>query len=93
MRQLLLTDEQHALLGDLERIFRKCKESDISFVYDVADGSLTAFNTANVSECYSGTEKEDDTDDKIDWDSSSIVEEATIDYFVSAYQDYYLKFE
>lgn len=93
MRQLPLTEEQYALLGDLERLFRKCKENDISFVYDVTDGSLSAFNAANVSECYSGTEKEDDTDDKIDWDSSSIVEEASIDYFVSAYQDYYLKFE
>lgn len=93
MRQRVFTEEQHELLGRLEQIFKEAKEKDISFVYDIGDGSLTAFNSQNIPDYYAGKRKEDDTDEKIDWETSSIIENASIDYFDGYLQDYYLKFE
>ncbi len=93
MKQLVLTEEQHELLGRMERIFKEAKEKDISFVYDISDGSLTAFNSANVSDFYAGRDKEDYEDEEIDFDSCSIIESASIDYTDYARQTYYLKFD
>ena len=93
MKQLVLTEEQHELLGRMERIFKEAKEKDISFMYDINDGSLTAFNSANVCDFYAGRNKEDDDDKEIDFDSCSIIENASIDYVDYARQNYYLKFK
>lgn len=95
MKQLVLTEVQHELLGRMERLFKEAKEKDISFVYDISDGSLTAFNSANVSDFYAGREgsKEDYDDEEIDFDSCSIIENASIDYVDYAIQNCYLKFK
>ena len=95
MKQLVLTEEQHELLGRMERLFKEANEKDISFVYDISDGSLTAFNSANVSDFYAGREgsKEDYDDEEIDFDSCSIIENASVDYVDYARQNYYLKFK
>jgi hypothetical protein len=93
MKQLVLTEEQHELLGKMERIFEEAKEKGISFMYDINDGSLTAFNSSNVCDFYAGRNKEDDDDEEIDFDSCSIIENASIDYVDYARQEYYLKFE
>jgi len=103
MKQLVLTEEQHELLGRMERIFKEAKEKDISFVYDISGESLTAFNSANVSDFYAGREgsfyagrkgsKEDYDDEEIDFDSCSIIENASVGYVDYARQNYYLKFK
>ena len=95
MKQLVLTEEQHELLGRMERFFWEAREKDISFVYDISDGTLSAFNSANVADFYAGREgsKEDEDDEEIDFDSCSIIENASIDYVDYAIQNYYLKFK
>ena len=95
MKQLTLTEGQHELLGRMERLFKEAKEKDISFVYDISDGSLTAFNSANVSDFYAGREgrKEDEDDEEINFDLCCHVDNASIDYVDYARQNYYLKFK
>lgn len=95
MKQLPLTEEQQALLTKMNDLFNEAKEKDLSFVYDISDGSLTAFNSANVSDFYAGRDgsKEDYDDEEIDFDSCSIIENASIDYVDYAIQSYYFKFK
>lgn len=95
MKQFVLTEEQHELLGRMERFFWEAREKDISFVYDISERTLSAFNSANVSDFYAGRDdsKEDDGDEEIDFDSCSIIENARIDYVDFARQGYYLKFK
>lgn len=92
MEQLVLTPEQHEVLGRLEAVLKEAKQQNIGFVYDLCDGSVTAYNNANSFEQYAGIHKEDDTDEKMDWDSASIIENISMDYFDSGMQDFYLKF-
>lgn len=95
MKQLQLTERQQNLLAQMNDLFNEAKEKDLSFVYDISDGSLTAFNSANVSDFYAGREgsKEDYDDEEIDFDSCSIIENASIDYVDFAIQSYYLKYK
>lgn len=93
MKQLVLTEEQKELLERMELLFKEAKEKNISFVYGIDDGSLTAFNSTNVPDFYAGRDKEDDSDEEIDFDLCYIVENASIDYADFAMQSYYLKFE
>lgn len=95
MKQLNLTEEQIELLTKMDALFKEANGKDISFLYDISDGSLTAFNSANVSDFYAGHEcsKEDYDDEEIDFDSCSIIENASVDYVDYARQNYYLKFK
>lgn len=95
MKQLPLTEKQQNLLAQMNDLFKKAHEEDLGFIYDISDGSLTAFNSANVPDFYAGREghKEDEDDEEIDFDSCSIIENASIDYVDYARQNYYLKFK
>lgn len=95
MKQLPLTEEQQALLTKMNDLFNEAKEKDLSFVYDISDGSLTAFNSANVPDFYAGREgcKEDEDDEEINFDLCCHVDNASIDYVDYAIQGYYLKFK
>ena len=95
MKQLVLTEEQNELLERMDALFKEANGKDISFLYDISDGSLTAFNSANVSDFYAGDEgcKEDYDDEEIDFDSCFIIEHASVDYVDYARKNYYLKFE
>ena len=93
MKQKVLTEKQHEVLGRLETILREAKENKIGFVFDEDDYSLTAFNAENVSMPYSGRNAEDIGDEQIDWDSCSIIENFYADSFNCQFDSYYLKFE
>lgn len=95
MKQLPLTERQQYLLAQINELFRKAHEEDIDFIYDISDGSLTAFNSANVSDFYAGVEacKEDEDDEEILFDLCYHVGNASIDYVNYAEQSYYLKFK
>lgn len=95
MKQLVLTEEQQALLTKMNDLFNEAKEKDLSFVYDISDGSLTAFNSANVPDFYAGREgcKEDEDDEEMDFDKCFFLDKASIDYVDYAIQSYYLKFK
>ena len=93
MKQKVLTEEQHEVLGRLEAVLKEAKENHIGFVFDEDDCSLTAFNAENVNIAYCGRYRESENDERIDWDSSSIVENFNADYFNSGYDSYYLNFD
>ena len=93
MKQKVLTANQHEVLGRLEAILKEAQENNIGFVFDEDDCSLSAFNAENVELSYCGRNSESDNDEKIDWDSSSIIENFNADYFNNAYDNYYLHFK
>ena len=95
MKQLPLTERQQNLLAQMNDLFKKAHEEDLGFIYDISDGSLTAFNSANVSDFYAGGEnrKEDEDDEEILFDICYHVDNASIDYVDYARQNYYLKFK
>lgn len=93
MKQLALTKEQHELFTKMNDLFNEAREKDLSFVYDVSDGSLMAFNSANAPDFYSGRYKEDESDEEIDFDKTLFLDNASIDYVDYGIQSYYLKFE
>jgi len=95
MKQLPLTERQQKLLEQMNDLFKKAHEEDLDFIYDISDGSLTAFNSANVPDFYAGREgcKEDEDDEEIDFDSCYFIDNAIIDYVDYARQSYYLKFK
>lgn len=88
MKQNVLTEEQHKVLGELEKVFKKAKELNIGFVYDASDESLTAYNSENISLGGVG----DDDSKGIDWDSCSIIENADIDWCDTNYGSFYVEF-
>lgn len=93
MKQKVLTEKQHEVLGRLEAILKEAQENNIGFVFDEEDCSLTAFNTENVELSYCGRNSESDNDEEIDWDSSSIIENFKADYFNNGYDYFYLHFK
>ena len=92
MKQKVLTEKQHEILGRLESVLKEANENKIGFVYDCGDNSLTAYNAENVIKDYCGRYKEDVSDEKIDWDSASIIENFNADWFDNGFDDYYLHF-
>ena len=90
MKQKQLTDEQRDVLKRLEVIFKEAEEKKIGFVYDREDGSLSAYNNNGIVCTYAGRNKEEESDEYLDWDNCSIV--TYIDYFDSLDQCYLLKF-
>ena len=94
MKQKVLTEKQHEILGRLETVLKEAKENKIEFVYDWGDDTLTAFNAENVESSYYGNEetKECKDDVKIDWDSASLIENFQADCFNNNWHDYYLHF-
>lgn len=95
MKQIPLTERQQALLAQMNDLFKKAHEEDIDFIYDISDGSLTAFNSANASDFYAGRyfRKEDEDDEEINFDLCYQIDNASIDYVDYARQNYYLKFK
>lgn len=95
MKQRILTERQRNLLTQINELFKKAHEEDLGFIYDISDGSLTAFNSANVSDFYTGREgrKEDKDDEEINFDLCYQVDNASVDYVDYARQNYYLKFK
>ena len=93
MKQKVLTEKQHEVLGRLEAILKEAQENHIGFVFDEDDCSLTAFNAENVELSYCGRSQEYDNDEKIDWDSASIIENFNADYFNSGWDTYFLHFK
>ena len=92
MKQKVLTEKQHEVLGRLESILKEARENNIGFVFDEDDYSLTAFNAENVNMPYSGRNAEDTGDEEIDWDSCSIIENFNADSFNNQFDRYYLNF-
>jgi hypothetical protein len=95
MKQKVLTEKQHEVLGRLEAILKEAQENNIGFVYDNADGTLTAYNEENVDYGYNAEPrtKEYEEDVKIDWDSASIIKNFNANYFNCSYDEYYLHFK
>lgn len=93
MKQKVLTEKQHEILGRLEAILKEAQENNIGFVFDEDDCSLTAFNVENVELSYCGRSQEDDNDEEIDWDSVSIIDNFKADYFNSGWHTYFLHFK
>ena len=93
MKQKVLTEKQHEILDRLESVLKEAIENNIGFLFDEDDCSLTAFNAENVNIPYSGRSKESDNDERIDWDSSSIIESFRADYFNNNFDNFYLHFE
>ena len=93
MKQKVLTEKQHEVLGKLEAVLKEAKENNIGFVYDCGDNSLTAFNAENVNESYCGRNPERDSDKRIDWDSTSVIENFNADWFDNGFDNYYLNFD
>lgn len=92
MKQKILTEKQHEVLGRLEALLKEAKENKIGFVFDEDDYSLTAFNAENVNMPYSCRNAEDTGDEEIDWDSCSIIENFNVDSFNNQFDRYYLNF-
>lgn len=90
MKQKPLTEEQKELLKRLEATLKECEEKNIAFVFDREDCSVTAYNSDGIVCTYAGRDKEDKSDEFLDWDNCSIV--MSIDYFDSYNQCYLLKF-
>ena len=93
MKQKVLTEKQHEVLGRLESILKEAKENKIGLVFDEDDCSLTAFNAENVELSYCHHCQEYDNDEKIDWDSASIIKNFNADNFNSGFDTYYLHFK
>ena len=94
MKQKVLTEKQHEILGRLEAVLKEANENKIGFVFDNADRSLTAYNSENVELAYMAEPitKEYEEDEEIDWDSASIIENFKADDFNSEFSGYYLHF-
>lgn len=92
MKQKVLTEKQHEVLGKLEAVLKEAKENNIGFVYDCGDCSLSAFNAENIDVCFCGRYKESDNDEKVDWDSVAMIQNFKVDYFDSGFDDFYLHF-
>ena len=92
MKQKVLTEKQHEIIGRIEKLLKEADENGIKFVYDIADLSLTAFNGENVSDFYSYYGK-DENGNLMDWDSASILEDVVIESFNSNVEDFYLVFD
>lgn len=93
MKQKELTEKQHEILGRLEAVLKEANENNIGFVFDEDDCSLTAYNAENVNIPYSGRYCESENDEKIDWDSASILKNFKCDYLNIQFDDFYLHFE
>ena len=93
MKQKVLTEKQHEVLGRLEAVLKEVEENKIRLVFDEDDYSLTAFNAENVNIPYSGRNADDTGDEKIDWDSCYIIKNFNADSFNNQFDSYYLNFE
>lgn len=93
MKQKVLTEKQHEILGRLESILKEVNENNIGFVFDESDSSLSAFNAENVELQYCGRSQEYDNDKEMDWDSASFIENFKADYFDSGFHTYFLHFK
>lgn len=95
MKQKVLTEKQHEVLGRLEAVLKEVTENNIGLIYDYADDSLTAYNEENVDFGYFGESltKEYEEDVEIDWDSASIVKNFKGNYLDSNYYKFYLHFK
>ena len=93
MKQKELTEKQKEILVRLECALQDANDNNIGFLFDEDDCSLTAFNAENVNIPYSGRSKESDNDERIDWDSSSIIGSFRADYFNNNFDNFYLHFE
>jgi hypothetical protein len=93
MKQKPLNEKQREVLERLTAVLKEAEDANVKFVYDLNDGSVTAFNGEGVAECYAGREPEDD-DEEVCWDDAEFVaEHYWMDYFDSSMQYYYLKME
>ena len=93
MEQKSLTEKQHEIIGRLEKLLKEAQENKILFVCDSADCSLSAFNGENVEDFYQYYGKpENDSEEKIDWDSTSMLENILVESFNSNIDDIVLVF-
>lgn len=94
MKQLNFTDEQRELLKKMDALFQEARDKDISFLYDISDGSLTAFNSANVLDSYASCYvKESEADEEIDFEKCHVIYGGSSDYCDYSRQNYYLRYE
>ena len=92
MKQKELTDIQKSLLETLNGVLKEAARLNIKFVYDCGDYSVSAFNGENVEECYFGS-KEDEKDERMDWDIAHPLFEFKMDYFDSRFDTLNLHFK
>lgn len=91
MKQKALTTEQLEVLKKLNSVLCEARNNGIEFVYDISDGSVSAFNCSSVNCIYSGRNPESHTDEEMDWELCEPI--GSIDYCDMARQNLYLNFE
>ena len=94
MEQKELTQEQREVLSRLGNVLKEARESNISFVYDIYDGTLVAYNNVNVEEYgpYAYFTKKDEVV-SLNLERCSVVENFSYDYMDSSNEDYCLSFK
>lgn len=94
MKQKVLNEKQHEILKRLEKVLKEASENNISFIYDTADGTITAYNNEGVAD-YGAFGIQPDNGDFVafDWESGSMIECNMIDWLNSDIEQYYLSFE
>lgn len=92
MKQKELTDIQKSLLENLESVLKEAARLNIRFIYDCGDCTVSAFNGENVEDCYPGS-KEDEKDERMNWDITHPLFEFNMDYFDSGYDILNLHFK
>jgi hypothetical protein len=92
MKQLALTEAQHSVIAKLNSVLKEANDLNIGLVLDEADRTLTAFNSENVAEGYTGTCPEEGGEE-MNWDVCEVLNDSNIDYFNSHYNNYHLNFK
>ena len=92
MKQKELTDIQKSLLENLESVLKEAARLNIRFIYDCGDCTVSAFNGENVEVCYPGS-KEDEKDERMNWDIAHPLFEFNMDYFDSGFDNLNLHFK
>lgn len=90
MKQKSLTEEQKELLCRFKEILIEAEKKNIAFVFDREDCSVSAYNSDGVEDTYASRVKEDESDEYLDWNNSSVI--MYVDYFDSFDQCYLLRF-
>ena len=94
MKQKVLNEKQHEILGRLEKVLKEASENNISFIYDTMDCSLLAYNNENVEDYgpYGHFPKKDEAV-SIDFEKCTTVKNFNCDYTDSFNEDYCLSFK
>jgi len=74
MKQKLLSQTQMDIVHKIEELFDAAAKHNINFIYDNADGTLSAYNAVNVEYGFRDCEVRDDNNvEKIDWDYAYVL--------------------